>query len=136
MKRFILVFCILLVLILSLYYVLFGSARSKFKKLLVCPIPDSVEILNCSKERNGFDATVWLHFKISQDDFKFILFNNYYRSSNDLYLKEERIQNSPSWWQPWSLYKPIYFWYDGKLCLYRMWVNSNHTEVYFKYLDY
>ncbi|GEM_PF-6773337 len=119
----------------------FASERTGmeiFSATVMEKVPSSVKILHSQDDSIplGFDPIYWLHFSIIPKDFEKVLAQHPYArldKGDDMSLC-----NPPDWWNPKLLSNVEYYRYDrnhpGSNVLWEstiIWVNSEHTEVYF-----
>lgn len=106
------------------------SEKTLFQNSVANPIPDSVRILE-SEYHRGTDPALYLHFKLSPDDFDLILRKRPYEKKSDV-----NGPKGPDWWNPQLLKNAMLYYYDPKQqpgCAVWLWVNEAKTEVYFAY---
>ena len=99
------------------------------------PIPTSVVILDGRKDFIGQDPAVWLHFRISTEDFEKILASRSFevvRGASDL-----SGSLPPDWWQPTGL-KGFTCWQDNTSMdpLIRIWADETHAEVFYAKISF
>jgi hypothetical protein len=125
---------------------LYGRSGDKLFKIFVLdPIPNSVNILH-SQDENGFGDYIFLHFKISAEDFNRILASEKYQAATFIpasgYYHDTDFPTDLTWWNLRSLGKNAAQYsvsieydtpqgYDHKR-FQTIWVNLQKDEVYFK----
>ena len=118
-------------------YLLFTWQRSGsdlFEVLVLDPMPKSVVILH-SQDEIVLGGVIWLHFKISPDDFKLILASNKWKVDSDARFELDSAINSDvaDWWFPKSLGDDfIQYQVNEDDRILEMWVNPQMDEVYFR----
>ena len=111
------------------------SGTELFAVFLLDPVPDSVEILHSEDAPFFFDNAVWLHFRITPDDFEAVL-------QADGYVPVEKDEQWGGggvileWWKPEALGDDAESFECTDECeaerLHkRIWVNVERTEVFF-----
>jgi hypothetical protein len=119
-------------------YLLFTWQRSGgdlFEVLVLDPMPKSVEILH-SQDETGFGGVIWLHFKISPDDFNLILASNKWKVNSDPLIGIDTASDSKvaNWWFPKSFGDDLikYQVNENHDRILEMWVNPQMDEVYYR----
>jgi len=129
---------LLIIFITLLCYALLQFQRpgnKLFRTLILDPIPNSVTILH-SQDEIMAGGIIWLHFKISPDDFNLILKSKNWEVRSDLGTGEPN-SSIGNWWNPQSLGDNatvcfVIFNYDGHQRDETIWVNSQKNEVYYQ----
>lgn len=112
-----------------------GSPQRFFQQCVLDPTPSSVVILQGRQDYFGQDPAVWLHFRISGEDFDKILASR----PVEIVTGEDDLRGSlpPDWWKPTSL-KGYTCWQDDKnpQHLIRFWADETRTEVFFAAISF
>ncbi len=111
------------------------SGEELFKALVLDPMPSSVTVLNSEDETPLLSPTVYLHFSIASEEFPTIIAaDDWIRQ--DLLLDSDPEPHVADWWaaddlaglEIYRLSSPT----EGCKCIKTVWVNADHTEVYFQ----
>jgi len=116
------------------------SGEKLFRVFLLDPIPESVTVLH-SQDDGVLRDFILLHFKISPEDFEYILKSKEWETSsfppsmNGYYIDPDH--PSVTWWNLKSLGKNATHYYinikhDGHERFENIWVNSEKNEIYFE----
>ncbi len=123
------------------------SGSELFAFAVMKEIPASVEILHSQDDLFplGCDPVYWLHFRISAEDFSHLLKQHPYQAPEAKTADRLDAMYPPQWWQLNTLGEEVEaFKFDA----YRhkhpdtpiestvLWVNKEHTEVYFCLIYY
>ena len=115
------------------------SGNKLFKVLILDPMPSSVIVLHSQDEIMGFGGMIWLHFKISPDDFNLVLKSKKWEFQPDFLIgaDESEVSEIKDWWSPQSLGNNakkyfVILKYDGHERVETIWVNSQRNEVYYQ----
>lgn len=110
-----------------------ASPKDVFERAVLRPMPDSVKVLN-SKEKVGFDTSVWLHFTIEPADLQRIIDAGPYEAEPRSTVQTD--PKAPKWWTPSALGDGmrVYQWnFDKTKNNYwskTLYANSASNEVY------
>jgi len=138
------IIALLIVTLCCAILVIPGKSRSGdelFQVLVLDPMPASAIVLHSQDNETGFDGRLWLHFKISPDDFNLILASKKWQidpDSTDFMGSDQKVAG---WWKPQSLGENVVEYSlllksDGnRKRVEYMWANSQRIEGYLFYLD-
>ena len=124
------------------------SGEQLFTFAVMKDIPRSVVILHKQDDPFplGLDPAYWLHFRISPEDLPLVLKQHPYEKVDSISADRLKGMNPPQWWQLDSLgvdaeayrfyrYRPG----DNQKVPWEqavLWVNKEHSEVYFSLIYY
>ena len=114
------------------------SPRQLFKRVVVSPVPASVQILHCREDPVGFDTVVRLHFRCSPEDLRDILACRPFGEEAAQEERYVRAPGEPDWWNPGTLEGVRCYRYEERpgSVDYVVWTNATGTEAFYCYADW
>jgi hypothetical protein len=110
------------------------SPKQLFRRVVLDPIPESVEVLQGEEQPAGLvDTTIWLHFKTSPEDFEAVLKSHAYTKVPEGLPTDIDAGRGPEWFRPEEHgARNVYLFEDKDApIIHTIWVNDAHTDVYY-----